>query len=42
MIHEVTGNILFSSADAIAHGVAPNDPSHSGPSLALLGKWPAM
>lgn len=42
MIHEVTGDILLSSADAIAHGVAPNDPFHSGLALALREKWPAM
>lgn len=42
MIHPVTGDILLSSADAIAHGVAPNDPFHSGLALALREKWPAM
>jgi O-acetyl-ADP-ribose deacetylase (regulator of RNase III) len=42
MIHEVSGDILLSSADAIAHGVAPNDPFHSGLALALREKWPAM
>lgn len=42
MIHDVTGDILLSSADAIAHGVAPNDPFHSGLALALRERWPAM
>ncbi len=42
MIHEVSGDILLSSAQAIAHGVAPNDPFHSGLALALREKWPAM
>jgi O-acetyl-ADP-ribose deacetylase (regulator of RNase III) len=41
-IHEVTGDILLSSAQAIAHGVAPNDPFHSGLALALREHWPAM
>jgi O-acetyl-ADP-ribose deacetylase (regulator of RNase III) len=42
MIYEVSGDILLSSAHAIAHGVAPNDPFHSGLALALREKWPAM
>lgn len=42
MIHEVSGDILLSSAQVIAHGVAPNDPFHSGLALALREKWPAM
>lgn len=42
MIHEVSGDILLSSAQAIAHGVAPNDPFHSGLALALRERWPAM
>ena len=42
MIHEVSGDILLSSAQAIAHGVAPNDPFHSGLALALRENWPAM
>lgn len=42
MIQEVSGDILLSSAQAIAHGVAPNDPFHSGLALALREKWPAM
>jgi O-acetyl-ADP-ribose deacetylase (regulator of RNase III) len=42
MIHEVSGDILLSSAQAIAHGVAPNDHFDSGLALALREKWPAM
>lgn len=42
MIHEVTGDILLSKAQAIAHGVAPNDPHHMGLALALRENWPAM
>jgi O-acetyl-ADP-ribose deacetylase (regulator of RNase III) len=42
MIHEVSGDILLSKAQAIAHGVAPNDHFDSGLALALREKWPAM
>jgi len=42
MIHEVTGDILLTTAQAIAHGVAPNDHFDSGLALALREKWPAM
>jgi O-acetyl-ADP-ribose deacetylase (regulator of RNase III) len=42
MIHELSGDILLSSAQAIAHGVAPNDHFDSGLALALREKWPAM
>lgn len=42
MIHEVTGDILLTSAQAIAHGIAPNDPFHSGLALSLRERWPAM
>lgn len=42
MIHEVSGDILLSSAKAIAHGVSPNDPFHSGLALSLRERWPAM
>jgi O-acetyl-ADP-ribose deacetylase (regulator of RNase III) len=38
----VTNDILLSSADAIAQGVAPNDPFHSGLALPLREKWSAM
>jgi O-acetyl-ADP-ribose deacetylase (regulator of RNase III) len=42
MIHKVTGDILLSKANAIAHGVAPNDDFHSGLALALRTEWPAL
>jgi O-acetyl-ADP-ribose deacetylase (regulator of RNase III) len=42
MIHEVSGDILLSNAQAIAHGVAPNDPFHTGLALALREHAPAM
>lgn len=42
MIHEVTGDILLTKAQAIAHGVAPNDHFDSGLALALRDHWPAM
>lgn len=42
MIHEVTGDILLTRAQAIAHGVAPNDHFDSGLALALREAWPSM
>lgn len=42
MIHEVAGDILLSSAQAIVHGVAPNDHFDSGLALGLREKWPSM
>jgi O-acetyl-ADP-ribose deacetylase (regulator of RNase III) len=42
MIHHVTGDILLSKAQAIAHGVAPNDPFSSGLALSLRENWLAM
>jgi O-acetyl-ADP-ribose deacetylase (regulator of RNase III) len=42
MIHEVSGDILLSKAQAIAHGIAPNDHFDHGLALALREKWPAM
>lgn len=42
MIHEVSGDILLSGAEAIAHGVAPNDHFDNGLALALRERWPAM
>lgn len=42
MISEVSGDILLSSTQAIAHGVAPNDHFSSGLALALRERWPAM
>ena len=42
MIHEVEGDILLSKAQAIAHGVSPNDDFHQGLALALREQWPAL
>lgn len=42
MRHEVTGDLLLSRAQAITHGVAPNDPHSQGLALALRERWPAM
>ncbi len=42
MLHEVSGDILKSKAAVIVHGVAPNDPFHSGLALQLREQFPAM
>lgn len=42
MIKEVSGDIMLTRAQVIAHGVAPNDPFHSGLALQLRERWPAM
>jgi len=42
MLHEVSGDILLSKAQTLAHGIAPNDPWDSGLALALREFWPAM
>ena len=42
MIHEVTGDILLTHAQTIAHGVAPNDHFDQGLALSLRERWPAM
>ncbi len=42
MIHEVSGDILLSKAQAIAHVVAPNDHFDNGLALSLRERWPAM
>ena len=42
MIHEVHGDILLTKAQAIAQGIAPNDPFDRGLALALREKWPMM
>ena len=42
MIHEVSGDILFTKAQAIAHGISPNDPFDTGLALALRERWPIM
>jgi O-acetyl-ADP-ribose deacetylase (regulator of RNase III) len=42
MIHEVTGDILLTKAQAIAHGVAPDDHFDQGLALALREQYPSM
>jgi O-acetyl-ADP-ribose deacetylase (regulator of RNase III) len=42
MITEVTGDILLTDAQAIAHGIAPNDHFDSGLALSLRKNYPAM
>ncbi len=42
MIYEVAGDILFSKAQAIAHGIAPNDSFDQGLARALRERWPIM
>lgn len=42
MIHEVSGDLLLTKAQAIAHGVAPNDHFDQGLAAALHEKWPMM
>lgn len=42
MIYEVSGDILLTRAEAIAHAVAPNDHFDQGLALALREKWPAL
>ncbi|ADV00964.1 macro domain-containing protein [Alicycliphilus denitrificans] len=42
MIKEVTGDILLSKADLLAHGISANDPFDSGLALALRERWPSL
>ncbi len=42
MIAEVSGDILNTRAQVIAHGVAPGDPCTTGLALQLRERWPAM
>ena len=42
MIKEVTGDILHTKAEAIAHGVAPFDHFENGLALSLREEWPSM
>lgn len=42
MIVPVTGDILLTKAQAIAHGIAPNDPFEHGLAKALRERWPMM
>lgn len=41
MIFEVAGDLLLTKAQAIAHGIAPNDHFDSGLALAIRENWPA-
>ncbi|MGB5324729.1 MAG: Appr-1-p processing protein, partial [Pseudomonadales bacterium] len=42
MIKEVSGDILLTGAQVIAHGVAANDPMNQGLALSLHEQYPAM
>ena len=42
MLKEVAGDILLTKAEALAHGVAPNDNFANGLALALREQWPSM
>ncbi len=42
MIYEVSGDITLTTAQAVAHGVAPGDHFDLGLALALREHWPAM
>lgn len=42
MIHEVSGDILLSQAQVMAHGIAPGDHFDQGLALAIRERWPAM
>lgn len=42
MIHEVSGDILLTDAEALAHGISPNDHFDTGLALSLRQDWPAL
>lgn len=42
MIHEVQGDILLTKAQAIAHGIGPNEEFDQGLALSLRERWPAL
>lgn len=42
MIHYVSGDLLLSRAQAVAHGVAPKDPMKQGLARLLHEKFPSM
>jgi O-acetyl-ADP-ribose deacetylase (regulator of RNase III) len=42
VIHYVSGDILLSRAQVVAHGVAANDPMTQGLALALRERFPAL
>jgi O-acetyl-ADP-ribose deacetylase (regulator of RNase III) len=42
MLYQVKGDIIQTKAQAIAHGIAPNDPMNQGLALSLHESYPAM
>jgi O-acetyl-ADP-ribose deacetylase (regulator of RNase III) len=42
MIHEVQGDILATTAQAVAHRIGPNEEFDKGLALALREKWPSL
>lgn len=42
MIQEVSGDMILTKAEALAHGVAPDDHFNQGLALSLRERWPAM
>lgn len=42
MIYEVEGDILLTKAQAIAHGISPNDDFDKGLALSLRENWPSL
>ncbi|WP_238946453.1 macro domain-containing protein [Vandammella animalimorsus] len=42
LIKEVTGDILLSKAELLAHGISAQDPFDSGLALALRERWPSL
>lgn len=42
MMKEVTGDILLSKAELLAHGISAHDHFDSGLALSLRERWPAM
>ena len=42
MIKYVSGDILLTKAEALAHGVAPNDDFKQGLALSLRENWPSL
>lgn len=42
MIYQVSGDILLTKCQVIAHGIAANDPMNQGLALSLHEKYPAM
>ena len=42
MIKEVSGDILMTKADLLAHGISAHDPFDSGLALSLRERWPSL